>query len=119
MCFVKCVQMSYEEVMVVVDQIEVDDPKDGDYMPPSAQSKPKSTIDLEEKKQLIAAEVKRFPCLWDKKSKYHRIQTKREAAWSQIASEMDMTGKYIESVEVPVTSIFFTAESLCFFFARQ
>lgn len=42
--------------------------------------------------------IKNYSCLWDKKSKIHRNLRKREEAWTNIAEEMQVTGKYLPTI---------------------
>lgn len=74
----------------------VEDDTDPDYVPSGQRSKPAAkkivkVKEVEEKKR-IAAEIKRHPCIWDKKDKCYRNAPKREAAWSKVAAEMNTTG---------------------------
>lgn len=73
---------------------ENDDENDKTYATPKSpiDARKKKCDSLMDKKKRVAAEVKKFPCLWDKKDKFHRNQVKRSNAWIKIAAEINATG---------------------------
>lgn len=60
---------------------------------PKVRKRTKSN-DCDEIKLKLAKIIKNYGCLWDKQNEMYRNKQKREEAWTEIATELLVTGKH-------------------------